>query len=284
MENKINLNEKEVINLFLKEDLSPLTLAKRFNCYHGQIYKILRKNNIELKEKGYYRKKKLDEKKIIKLYLYDRLNTPEIAKIFNTSSPKIMRVLRENEIEIRKGSGLDEGEIIGLYVNKEKNAREISRIFGCSRSPVLKILKANKIKIRTQEERWKNEEYADRVVKATLEGLKLRPTSYEKKISELCIDNDLPFIYTGNGTFLIGRKNPDFVNKENRIAIEVFYSYFKVKRYGSVENYTKQRREYFAKHGYKTIFITEKEVLSKDWEEVCLNKINNFMENANSQR
>ena len=70
--------------------------------------------------------------------------------------------------------------------------------------------------------------YRDKIIKAVLKSLMKRPTSYEKKISELCIENNLPFIYAGNGTFLIGHKNPDFVNKEKRIAIEVYHNYFKI--------------------------------------------------------
>lgn len=106
-----------------------------------------------------------------------------------------------------------------------------------------------------------------------MNGLIKRPTSYEQKISELCIKNNLPFIYTGNGTFLIGHKNPDFVNEKDKLAIEVYYDYFKIRDFGSCEEYEKQRAEYFAKYGYRTIFIRSEEIMDKNWESVCLNKI-----------
>ena len=110
-------------------------------------------------------------------------------------------------------------------------------------------------------------------IRNLLKSLYSRPTQFEKKISELCIENSLPFIYTGNGTFFIGNKNPDFVNKEKRIVIEVYYSYHKKQVFGSCEEYEKQRSEYFAKYGWKTIFIKEDSIESKNWKEVCLNKI-----------
>ena len=118
--------------------------------------------------------------------------------------------------------------------------------------------------------RWENLDYRKKQIELLTNK---RPTSYEKKISELCIENSLPFIYTGNGTFLIGYKNPDFVNKEDKIAIEVYHKYFKERDFGSCENYEKKRSEYFTKYGYKTIFIREEEIMDKNWEEICLNKI-----------
>jgi hypothetical protein len=121
---------------------------------------------------------------------------------------------------------------------------------------------------------WLSERNKDpEFIKKALKSLLKRPTSYEKKISELCIEHNLPFIYCGNGTFLIGHKNPDFVNKEKKIAIEVYHNYFKIRDFGSCEEYEKQRREYFAKYGYRTIFIRTEDINHKNWENVCLNKI-----------
>jgi very-short-patch-repair endonuclease len=121
---------------------------------------------------------------------------------------------------------------------------------------------------------WKDDDFSKKQISLILNGLIKRPTSYEKMISYICIENNLPFIYTGNGTFLIGHKNPDFVNKENKIAIEVYHNYFKIREFGSCEEYEKKRGEYFAKYGWNVIFIRTEDMERKDWEDVCLNKIN----------
>ncbi len=118
--------------------------------------------------------------------------------------------------------------------------------------------------------KWKDEKYREN---QTTKILRKRPTSYEKKISEICIENHLPFVYTGNGTFLIGYKNPDFVNQKDKIVIEVYYSWFKIRDYGSCENYEKKRRKYFVKYGWNTIFIRDDEINAENWKEICLNKI-----------
>jgi len=154
-----------------------------------------------------------------------------------------------------------------------------------------KISEANKGRIVTEETRKKiskscmenakiNKNYGMRgkhltqeQLKSHLNGLYKRPTSFEKKISELCIENSLPFIYTGNGTFLINFKNPDFIDKKNKVVIEVFYSWFKIRDYGSVKNYKEFCREKYNSYGWKVIFIDENEVNINNWKEVCLNKI-----------
>lgn len=114
---------------------------------------------------------------------------------------------------------------------------------------------------------WQDPIYAKKTTEMALKGLLKRPTSYEKKISDLCIEHNLPFMYTGNGTFIIGTKNPDFKHKTLPIVIEVYNEFH------HPIDYEKIRTEYFSQYGYKTIFINQTEVTSKDWKEICLKKI-----------
>lgn len=120
---------------------------------------------------------------------------------------------------------------------------------------------------------WADPIKKEQRIKATSKGLMKRPTSFEQKISDLCFKYNLPFIYTGNRSFLINFKNPDFVNERDKIVIEVYHSWFKIKDYGSVENYQEYCIEKYQKFGWKVIFIDETEVENEDWEEICLNKI-----------
>lgn len=110
-------------------------------------------------------------------------------------------------------------------------------------------------------------------IKAAIKGLMKRPTSFEKKIADLCLKHNLQFFYKGDGGFLINYKNPDFVNFKERIVIEVFHSWFKIRDYGSIENYKKFCRKRYEPANWKVIFIDENEVDIKNWEEVCLKKI-----------
>ena len=138
---------------------------------------------------------------------------------------------------------------------------------GEHRSSITEFKKGHKL--------WEDLEFKEKTIKAILKGLMKRPTSFEKKISELCIENSLPFIYTGDGRFLINFKNPDFVNHQDKVVIEVFYSWFKIRDYGSVEKYKEFCRKKYNPTGWKVIFIDENEVDVDNWKELCLNKIIN---------
>jgi endogenous inhibitor of DNA gyrase (YacG/DUF329 family) len=120
--------------------------------------------------------------------------------------------------------------------------------------------------------------FSEENIKKRIFGLLKRPTSFEEKISNLCLKYNLPFVYKGNGGFLINYKNPDFVNEKDGVVIEVFYSWFKIRDYGGVENYKKFCRNRYEKSGWKVIFIDELDLNCKNWEEICLNKIKSISE------
>jgi len=166
---------------------------------------------------------------------------------------------------------------------QEKDKKEPHKY--CSLECYHNDLKEGNMSLKTRKKmsfslinKWKNPIYRENQIKATLNGLMKRPTKYEKRIAELCIENSLPFIYTGNGTFLINFKNPDFINEKDKIVIEVFSSYFKIRDYGSVENYKEFCRKKYNSAGWKVIFIEEEDIdehyQKRDkWKNVCLNKI-----------
>lgn len=129
---------------------------------------------------------------------------------------------------------------------------------------------------KIMKNRWKDKDYSERVIKSWRKSIQIKPSSFELKIILLCSKYKLPFVYTGDGRILIGYKNPDFIDKKNKVIIEVFLDYFKIRDYGSIKKYINQRRKHFLKYGYKTIFISEKEINIKNWENVCINKIKNF--------
>lgn len=211
---------------------------------------IRNKNNLELMKK-----------------LRKILTDPEFIKK-NTQKAKERWQNKEWKIKMCKliKEALNRPEVKQKHSNTMKNKWAENKNFRMSVTEKLKVL-------------WLNEEYANERIKKTLKSLRIRPTSYEQKISDLCIKYYLPFFYTGNGTFFIGRKNPDFIHKdkEKRIAIEVYNDYHKLKNFKSYEEYEKQRSEYFFKYGYQIIFINSKEILDKNWEEICLNKINGIL-------
>lgn len=77
-----------------------------------------------------------------------------------------------------------------------------------------------------------------------------RPTDIEQKTIDIIKKYNLPYKYTGNGTFQIGRFNPDFVNTNNeKIALDIFGDYW------HSPDEIPERKAVFAEYGWKLVII-----------------------------
>jgi very-short-patch-repair endonuclease len=85
-------------------------------------------------------------------------------------------------------------------------------------------------------------------------SLNIRPNFPEKQILNF-LEKNLPgnFSYTGDFSFWVGRKNPDFIDKHNKKIIEFFGNHFHEKHEEG------ERKLYFKKYGYDTLIIWETE-------------------------
>lgn len=113
--------------------------------------------------------------------------------------------------------------------------------------------------------RWANPEYKDRVVKAVRKGCCNRPTVPEKKLIELLailLPNE--YRYVGNGEFILGGLNPDFVNiKGQKKIIEVFGRFYHdpvfAKRKLTFAKTEYGRKIIFSRYGYETLIVWDNE-------------------------
>jgi len=171
---------------------------------------------------------------------------------------------------------LNEEEVIKLYSKKKLSPRKICKIFNCSFSVVYDILKKNKIlknnrkdyqknnldwyeKVsKTKKKMWKNLEYRNKNVKAILKGLPQEPNKLEKVTINLIQQNNLNFIYVGNGEKIIDGFNPDFIHKSKKIIIEVNGNYWH--SLPKMIKKDKRKLKAYKKNGFNTIVIWEKEL------------------------
>ena len=78
-------------------------------------------------------------------------------------------------------------------------------------------------------------------------------------------NNNLPYKYVGDGSFMIENKNPDFINTNGgKIAVEVYADIFKKFSFGDIGNWKKKREEVFAKYGWRIVFFNESELKKVD--------------------
>lgn len=90
-------------------------------------------------------------------------------------------------------------------------------------------------------------------------------SSLEEKFENIIKKNNLPYVFVGNGEFIIGRKNPDFVNTNGKkIAIEVYYTRHKDQFRGGIEKWKKDRTMIFSKYGWELLYFNEKMVNEND--------------------
>ena len=79
-----------------------------------------------------------------------------------------------------------------------------------------------------KKNQWQNPEYREKQLKAIFAGCDLKPTRPERVLESLL--NELfpnEYEYVGDGSLLIGFKNPDFINiKEQKKLIELFGDYW----------------------------------------------------------
>ena len=87
------------------------------------------------------------------------------------------------------------------------------------------------------------------------------PTSLEMKFQNIIEKNGLPYKFVGDGSFMIGRKNPDFINiNGEKIAIEVYARYFKLRHAETVQKWKEERERVFKEYGWTAMFFDETQV------------------------
>jgi endogenous inhibitor of DNA gyrase (YacG/DUF329 family)/very-short-patch-repair endonuclease len=113
---------------------------------------------------------------------------------------------------------------------------------------------------------WQNKEYRERIIRNTLKAMFKRPTKLEQKFIKFFNENNLPFKYVGDGSFLIGYKNPDFIETNGRkICIEVSDEKFRINiPKETKEEYEQKRIKHFAKYGWKCLVLWEDELNNKN--------------------
>ena len=104
-----------------------------------------------------------------------------------------------------------------------------------------------------------------------------KPTKPEKLLTKfLRKEISKGWKYTGNGSFRIDGKNPDFVFHKKKLIIEFDHTYWHSKKL----KIDKARRAMFRKHGYFTISLNENDLKDLAF---LKRKIQKFMHGKSNQ-
>jgi len=130
--------------------------------------------------------------------------------------------------------------------------------------------KHNGLRTEFKKGRKFSKEIEEKMIRNTLSAMFKRPTKLEQKLIGFIEEYNLPFKYCGDGSLIIGGKNPDFVENDGRkICLEIGNKEEKSisrkgRNYNSWQEYEKQRIEHFAKYGWKCIVIWENELSEQE--------------------
>lgn len=253
----------------------------------------------------------LNKEKIIELYLKG-LSSFKIAKLFDVSWTTITRRLKEYGVPIRRQYPAWNKGLTVLTDNRVlRNSEKTSRMSGKKHTPeskakmseshkgqntwskgrklseehIAKIGEASKRhwekpeyrakQIQKMKERWANPEYRNKVLPLIVKSNRIKPSQPEQRLIDIINKAQLPFKYTGDGSFIIQGVNPDFINCDGaKIVIEVFGDYWHGKHARTWKETELGRIMAFNSFGFRCIILWESEI-NNSRDEIIIERIKN---------
>lgn len=168
-----------------------------------------------------------------------------------------------------------------LYLDKKLSPTQIGKIIGVSGTSVLRWVKrfdipnrnrveARKLMVITWGDNISKGKMGHSVSKETREKLRDArmiqeiPSNFTKpelKLIDILRRHEIPLEYTGNGSFWISGLNPDFVDKERKVIVEVFGRYWHTPKEGVDVPF------YRTYNGRKFIFMSKGWTILIFWED-----------------
>ena len=116
------------------------------------------------------------------------------------------------------------------------------------------------------EKRWEDKGYQEKMKAA----LNLKPNKLESDFFQTMVNYIPNLRYTGDFSFFIGRKNPDFIVEGTNKCIDLFGNQW------HQSNEEEERKKYFKELGFDLIIIWEFEW--KNNKSKCINHVIQFVE------
>ena len=226
------LPEEEICHKYNKLNKSPYEICKEYDCCVAKIYRILEKNNIEIKKYGFFNLGKESSRKGLN---YEEFYGEERAK------------------EIRKSSSITRNKEENLIKSRLANLGENNPMYGKTHTEDVR-----KIIGEASKKNWDNPEFREMIIPKIMKGLQITPNKPETMVINIINQYNLNFVYTGDGKRIVGGFCPDFVEKERKKIIEVNGDYWH-----NLKNVIEKDQRKYKKYdelGYETLIIWEKEL------------------------
>ncbi len=111
---------------------------------------------------------------------------------------------------------------------------------------------------------WQNPDFRDKVISNSLSATGQHPNKTEVYFNTI-LDEVCPnkYKYVGDGSYLIGHKNPDFISVDSdKLIVEFFGDFWHGENRVGKSNieHENERINHFAKYGYRTLVVWEREL------------------------
>jgi uncharacterized protein (DUF433 family) len=161
--------EKDIIDLYNKQNMSLRTIAGKYKCDKRVISNVLKRNNISLKstyhDDAYNKIKQVDIENIIQKYI-GGLSSYQIAREYEVTPSRITQILRKNNIERTDMKIRPEqyDDVVQMYASG-LTMDMIAERYHCTHNIVMKVLKRCGVASRGRDEWLRkytfNEHYFD---------------------------------------------------------------------------------------------------------------------------
>lgn len=144
----IDLDENEIIKLYIDDRKSIRDIAKQFGVSNDVISRRLKDNDIIFRDNYSTNNKSyrddLDDNLIIKLYVEDKKTTRDIANQLNTNHRTIQNRLKKNGIQLRKkicNNIPPSQKLLEEYLSQDITQKQLSEKYNCAESTINSRLK-----------------------------------------------------------------------------------------------------------------------------------------------
>lgn len=143
----LGLPEDEICERYLNGENS-VQLANAYGCVHDTITRLLRRNDVPIRDKSTCNTRGLPHEVICRKYC-EGMSSPEIANEYDCDPTTIRHILKKNNVTIRPTGHHNE-----LYLPKKKICKEycegknipaLAKQYDCSNSTIHRILQQNTI-------------------------------------------------------------------------------------------------------------------------------------------
>lgn len=295
------LNEKAWLEKkYVEENLSTIKISELVGCSKRTVWEAMRRFEIPRRnrsEAGIQYSRLHDEEWLRQKYLEEKLSYVEIGSLVGCTNTAVMEVIKKLNIPrrsmseafiLQKRPGLlrDREWLYHQYCEEELTTREIAEIVGGNCVTVWHALNDFNIPTRNggaTEGRKTSEETKKRNREARKrQNFPHHHTKPELIFESICKKNTLPFRYTGDSAFWIGKGkeviNPDFIHLTKKIVVEIFSWHHDQlqNRHVRPKGRYEDRKKIFKKYGYKMIVFWQEDLERNDTEAFVLSELKKY--------